>query len=53
MKRRIGSLRGYPIIEGDKNLKNSNEIHINDLGGGSGSGSSDDVKWEYYKIDWD
>lgn len=52
MKRRIGNLRGTPIIEGDKNLKNNNEIHISDLGGGSGSGSTiGDNNFKYYKFD--
>ncbi|MDE5976930.1 MAG: hypothetical protein K2G70_00475 [Turicibacter sp.] len=30
-KRKIGSLKGYPIIEGDMNLKKKNEIHISQL----------------------
>lgn len=52
MKKRIGILEGKPIITGDKNLKTSNEIHISDLRGGSGSGeSSEDII--YYKINQD
>ena len=32
MKKRIGNLRGKPIIEGDKNLMTANELHIDSLG---------------------
>lgn len=35
-KKRIGTIYGSPIIEGDKNLKTSNEIHVSELGGGGG-----------------
>lgn len=38
MKKKIGILRGKPIVEGDRNLVTDNEIHINNLGEGSGSG---------------
>ena len=38
-KKRIGTIYGSPIIEGDKNLKTSNEIHVSELGG-EGEGSS-------------
>lgn len=31
MKRRVGRLYNKPVIEGDKNLKTTNEIHIDDL----------------------
>ena len=34
MKRRIGFLKGKPIIEGDLNLKTNNEISISELMGG-------------------
>lgn len=38
-KKRIGTIYGSPIVEGDKNLKTSNEIHVSELGGeGGGSG---------------
>ena len=30
-KRRIGELKGHPIIVGDINLKNEHEIHITQL----------------------
>lgn len=30
-KRRIGELKGHPIIVGDINLKNKHEIHISQL----------------------
>lgn len=51
MKKRIGSLKGKPIIEGDINLKNASEIHISELNGGSGSGSSSgDDKVIYYAV---
>lgn len=38
-KNRIGILRGKPIVEGDKNVVTSNEIHISDLSS-SNEGSS-------------
>lgn len=55
MKKRIGWLHNKPIIQGDKNLKNSNELHIDELssnnsGGGEGSGTS---KIHYYRFDSD
>lgn len=34
-KNRIGILRGKPIVEGDKNIVTSNEIHISDFNEGS------------------
>lgn len=47
MKRRIGNLRGKPIIEGDENLMTQNELHEDNLNsnsdsnsGGSNGGSS-------------
>lgn len=53
MKKRIGSLKGKPIIEGDINSKNASEIHISELNGCSGSGSGNELKWEYYRIDYE
>lgn len=47
MKRKIGNLRGKPIIEGDKNLMTPNELHVSELGGGnSGSERYLYFKWE-------
>ena len=46
MKKRIGSLYGKPIIEGDINLKNASEIHISDLNKGGGSPT-----FTYYLLD--
>lgn len=42
MKRRIGSLRGKPIVEGDENLITQNELHEDNLNSNddSNSGSS-------------
>lgn len=46
-KKRIGTIYGSPIVEGDKNLKTSNEIHVSELGGGnSGSEKYLYFKWE-------
>lgn len=39
-KKRIGELKGKPIVEGDKNLVNKNEIHNSAL-----SNSSDDSNY--------
>ena len=45
-KKRIGTIYGSPIIEGDKNLKTSNEIHVSELGGGEGNTSGiEDVRY--------
>lgn len=44
MKRRIGTLKGHPIVEGDYNLKNSSEIHISDLNKGGG-GNENNVEF--------
>lgn len=43
MKRKIGEIYNKPIIEGDINLKTSNEIHKSELNGGGGA------KEYYYK----
>jgi hypothetical protein len=50
MKKRIGILRGKPIVEGDSNLVTDNEIHINNLGGGSGSGSDSGEKQDCFAV---
>lgn len=34
MKKKVGELYGKPIIEGDKNLKTNNEVHISELTAG-------------------
>lgn len=34
MKKRIGTIYNKPIIEGDINLKTTNEIHKSELKGG-------------------
>lgn len=47
MKRKIGEIYNKPIIEGDINLKTSNEIHKSELSSSGGSASSDG---EYYKF---
>ena len=39
MKRRIGSLRGKPIVEGDENLLTQNELHEDNLNSNSDSNS--------------
>lgn len=49
-KKRIGTIYGSPIIEGDKNLKTSNEIHVSELGGGGEENNLDDTIF-YYKHD--
>ena len=46
MKKIIGILKGHPIVEGDKNLKSNNEIHISDLNKGGGSPT-----FTYYLLD--
>lgn len=38
-KRKIGEIYNKPIVEGDKNLLTKNEIHKNELSGGSSGGS--------------
>lgn len=48
-KKRIGTIYGSPIVEGDKNLKTSNEIHVSELGGGN-SGSE---KYLYFRWEGD
>lgn len=35
MKRKIGEIYNKPVIEGDANLKTSNEIHVKELWGGA------------------
>lgn len=54
MKKRIGSLLGKPIIQGDTNLKTSNEVHISELNassGGSSSGGDNTLNFRYYTND--
>lgn len=41
MKRRIGNLRGKPIIEGDENLMTYNELHEDNLNSNNDSNSGD------------
>lgn len=48
MKKRIGNLRGKPIIEGDKNLMTPNELHIDSLGKSDNEGGGSDIEYEYY-----
>lgn len=50
-KKRIGTIYGSPIIEGDKNLKTSNEIHISELGGGGEGNNSGIEDKRYYMGD--
>lgn len=50
MKRRIGILKGKPIIEGDINLKTSNEIHVKQLSGGSGESGGEASNIEYLDV---
>ena len=43
MKKRIGTLKGKPIVEGGgNNIIKENEININDIGSNSGGDSDDD-----------
>lgn len=54
MKKRIGNLRGKPIIEGDKNLMTPNELHIDSLGKSDNEGGGSDIEVEpvyYFKYD--
>ena len=50
MKKRIGNLRGKPIIEGDKNLMTPNELHIDSLGKSDNEGGGSNIEAEpvYY-----
>lgn len=48
IKKRVGWLKGKPIMEGDKNIVTSNEIHINNLISSSSSGSGENIY--YYNI---
>lgn len=53
MKKRIGWLNNKPIIQGDKNLKNSNELHIDELSSSNSQGGDSnvgDIPCYYYKI---
>lgn len=51
MKKRIGWLNNKPIIQGDKNLKNSNELHIDELSSSNSEGGSGSSKIHYYRFD--
>ena len=51
MKKRIGWLNNKPIIQGDKNLKNSNELHIDELSSSNSRGESGTSKIHYYRFD--
>lgn len=46
MKKKIGEIYHTPIIIGNKNLKTKNEIHVDELGGGSASYKYIDVSEE-------
>lgn len=48
MKRKVGTLRGRVVIEGDKNLQTTNEIHVKDLENKEGGGRDE---YLYYKLD--
>ena len=50
MKKRIGSLLGKPIIQGDINLKTNNEIHIKELSAGGGSWGGEASTIEYLDV---
>lgn len=50
MKKRIGWLNNKPIIQGDKNLKNSNELHIDELSSSNSGGGGSEIKHHYYKF---
>ena len=50
-KKRVGTIYGSPIIEGDKNLKTSNEIHVSELGGGGEGNNSGIEDKRYYTGD--
>lgn len=47
MKKKIGTLYGKPIVEGDVNLVTTNETHINNL---QSQSNKEDNKVEYYRI---
>lgn len=50
MKKKIGILKGRVVIEGDKNLQTTNEIHIKDLENKQGGGEEVE-QYLYYKLD--
>lgn len=50
MKKRIGNLRGKPIIEGDKNLMTPNELHIDSLGNSDNEGGGREGSSFYLKL---
>lgn len=58
MKRKIGEIYNKSIVEGDKNLKTKNEIHVDELSNNSGGGnklnysskSQDDLALLYNKL---
>lgn len=50
MKKRIGNLRGKPIIEGDINLKTNNEIHKSELYKTHSEEGTSNNQYSYYKI---
>ena len=46
MKKRIGTLKGKPIVEGGgSNIIKENEININDIGSSSDSSDDDDISY--------
>ena len=55
MKKRIGTLKGKPIVEGGgSNIIKKNEISINDIGSSSDSGDgNDDDGMLYFGIPWE
>lgn len=58
-KKKIGEIYNKPIVIGDKNLMNDNEIHIDDLqGSGDGNGDLEPLIFHFYdgtmyQIDFD
>lgn len=49
MKKRIGTIKGKPIVEGGgSNIIKNNEISINDIGNSSDSGNNNDDNISYF-----
>lgn len=56
MKKKIGTLYGKPIVEGDINLITNNEIHINNLNSNKNESDNESVNnsnIKYYKVIFD
>ena len=52
MKKRIGTIKGKPIVEGGgSNIIKKNEISINDIGSSSGSSDNNDDNIQYFRCD--